>query len=518
MTDHESTRSALSRMFGDLRAGSYTQIEYYDQGGARDVFKVRWGPSAEERAIKVDRTPENPRAVRYAARGCTTSNELEQASKIRHPGVTGLLDYFTEDQTRKYGLPGTIVVGEFFPNSTSLQKYVSEHGALTGGLFRDVFSQVVATEYDIIKGRGVSTGESMFHRDIKASNILVQIIDGIAKAKITDWANACRASTLRTDFLPTAGSRDFTDPLIMGPFTGENSRYNIQAELYGLASTMAFAIRGRPIFQYDADRREAKVWDTGRSLLDNRGKIIKERHQEALEEALRRFPREFKRYIPIIRRAMNLEEGLRYDSIDEFASDFQRAAQYNPRRRWAIAGLSTLGALALTGVGALFYHSENAKRKLQEQRESERIERTFEHRQENIRTYQVEKHKSGVEYYLARNIVQCWIDKFDGDERMGFAAYLNADKVYEIIQEAGGKQDWESIKPLLKQKDYDLFVTVNSLYEPYPTDLGISGGGSRAFKPQIESDWNSAALRYREKQATKAALTNFSNLSPSSSR
>ncbi len=295
---HELALWKLEDLLEKEGRSSYSNPQFFKEGGTRYLFLVDWGRARKKRIIKVDKplsTLASLRARRdVGERGCGTSNELELISQIEQDGVTQLRDYFEPDITAKYGISGSITIEEYFPDSKSLEELVSSQGPLQGNLLREFVSQAISN-VTALYNLGI------FHRDLKPSNFLIQQNKGEIRVKITDFANACRTDHPQTKYFPTAGGHLVTDPLLMTPFTEEEARYDLQSEMYSLASSLMFAARGRPIFNYDPDLRSGIAWDTGESILTPDGKLDRNKHKKVLNVAINSLPIESRKILGYLR-------------------------------------------------------------------------------------------------------------------------------------------------------------------------------------------------------------------------
>jgi serine/threonine protein kinase len=304
----------------EKRGPNFTSPRYHRTGGVRNLYLSKWGPAHEVEVVaKVERTDfESPRARRHLERGCTTESEIRHVIGLDDSGVTRMIDYFGPEETAEVGLPGAVIVEEFIPKALSLEEWVSQMGPLDRRQLAQFTRSYVGTMQRIRK-------KGILHRDHKASNILL-ISDncGNIKTKITDWANAARVDEVRSSVWPTAGGHLATHPKIMQPFSSfeEMSIYDDQCEVYGIASNIALAIRGKPIFDYDPDRGTAIAWDTGQSVLTE-GKRDAIKHNHALKEATKKFPSELRR---VMMNAMALETFSPY-TLEEFADKAVHAAR-----------------------------------------------------------------------------------------------------------------------------------------------------------------------------------------------
>ena len=361
--EEELDRNEAERLLLETLGEKYRSLAHVCTGGTRHVFRADWGKTGEEqRAIKIDREyPKNERAKKHVGRGCDSGAELEHLEGKRIRGATELVDYF------ETGERGVVTVERWF-EAPSLEEIVRGEGPLDFNTFRDVFSQVISTEDNLISKHG------LLHRDAKPSNILVKREGGI-EVRLTDWANTCFVGETEEKFSPTAGGHLVTDPLLMSEFTKEDSEYGEQSEIYTVASDMLYAIRGQPVVEYSPEEGIAREIDTGESLLDLEGRIDGEKHEEAIEGALGELPRRFNRLKRVFRRGLTLDREERYDSFREFREDFENlkkgrleTAGETLRENGALmAFVAATGLIGLLGSAYRFVSVREENKALQKQ-------------------------------------------------------------------------------------------------------------------------------------------------------
>lgn len=478
----------LQKLLQTERGDSYAVPKFFMSGGTRHLARVRWGPHKDEvRVAKFDKKPISPRAIRHVQRGYTTAHELELASRIQHPGVTKLLDYFPADITARYGLEGSVTIEEDYTDSQSLEEIVREN--LSEREVRQIFDGVISTIRDINNGIGVSGEMSLYHRDLKPSNILVKrTADGI-KVKITDWANSSEKDKCERKYNPTAGGIQTTDPLLMSQLIGEEGVYNAGSEVYSLASNLALAIRGKPIFELDPDNNRAIDLDTGDSLLNEQGMLDRKKYERALERAVKKIPRKFRKYSYLVKSGLTLTPD-RFSSVDSFYNQFRfESNQPSLTSRLKKWGIAATAAAIVGGLGVNYYLSTRNKDVLEGKLYEEQIRAST---QDRVSVIKREYSYTDTMDALARKRLRMWLEKFcefdkekydyKGDKRTAFACYIetiwdrkladkdNEDKkfgdnrppitVYTAIQMAGGKTDYNILEPIIEKLNPDLYWAV----------------------------------------------------------
>lgn len=162
-------------------------------------------------------------------------------------------------------------------------------------------------------------------------------------------------------------------------------------------------------------------------------------------------------------------------------------------RRW---GLAAAAALAIGGAGFAIHRASTADERAQTS------EQRYEHRKkmQMIREYLGDRRRNTTESFMATKDISVWVEIMNGDEKSGFAAYLNPDAVYEAVQKVNGKTDWGSIKGIIRESDYTTF-----------SDLEFSTPGeyldnwmlqtSDFHEKKVRGQWASARRAYETKKA-----------------
>ena len=345
-----------------LPKDKYRNVRRFKSGGTRDIFMADYGPFSDKKVvIKVDRTPESPRAIRHVERGCNTKNELERILRIQDGEehfIKCIIDYYIKPD--RNGNERTITVENFFPGK-SLQEIVEESGPLNVGEVKSVFSQILEGVRYLIRE------QELFHRDLKPSNILVAKGRKI-KAMITDHANARSIKEIEQDgpkVLPTAGGHVILDPFSTGVFTGNGQRYDERSEIYALGINLFYSLTGQFPFEYDPDLGLARSRLSKRDLTSNGRIVDQKKHDQELEYAISKLPKKARKFGGVIRKCLAAEKGKRYSSIDDLIEDFNDKSKpgifERLRKNWKGVGI----AAALIGaLGATSYHQLNKIRGL----------------------------------------------------------------------------------------------------------------------------------------------------------
>lgn len=355
MSEQEILLDVLKRV---LDPDKYKNIRFYKEGGSRACFIADWGLGKEQRIIKIDKSNiTNPRAIRYTERGYTTANDIVALSQIEDPEqhhLARLCDYFKLDEE------GLAISVESLFKAPSLTEIVEKEGPLATKDFESVITQFLEAERYLMGDLG------MLHRDAKADNILVKK-NGSIDVRLSDFANACKKENITSKLFPTAGSKSFTDPLIQGVFTGKESGYRETSEFYSVGINMLYGLTGKLPFEYDPDKKIAKVVSTGENLLDEHGLLNRKRHNEVLEQILSALPNGSRKYASVIRKCLTLDESQRYTSIDDLIKDFDKKKSSGKRNKMWLLGIGAAALLSIFGAGVWYTaqkQSENTSNNL----------------------------------------------------------------------------------------------------------------------------------------------------------
>jgi len=310
----ENEVAELINLIKNTLGANYQDVQLVGEGAQSYIFSAKWGPEGEEtRTIKVDKTSlASPRAVRYRERGCDTLNHVHSLAMLpqaQRNNIVGLVDY--RDLTQEHGV--TLSVHPFIDGET-LEEVVS-NGPLEVEKVTKTFSQ-------LLDAAAYYMGHGQVHRDINPTNIL---LDENGEVSLLDFVNAGEQGNLEPKALPTAGNRWVMDPLLLERFVGEERTYGPDSDFYAMGDNLYYAVTGRHVRELDPDRGILNDALTGESLLDEQGKIDRNKTRKFLDNALSQLPKKARKFRSIIERCMTLDTEKRYSSIEELKSDFGKA-------------------------------------------------------------------------------------------------------------------------------------------------------------------------------------------------
>jgi len=213
-----------------LKIGRYQVIDQLGQGGMGIVVKASHQELDKLVAIKVLNS--NLLVDETSLRRFEI--EAKAGSQLSHPSLVSIFDYGVTDDGSPY------LVMEYI-EGRSLQEILAEAGKLSGPMLVKVFEQI-AKALQYIHKRGV------VHRDIKASNIMLQDIDGDLYAKLVDFGIAKVIAENGGQKLTETGSV-FGSPFYMSPEQCQGNQVDARSDIYSLGCVMYECYVGHPPIQ-----------------------------------------------------------------------------------------------------------------------------------------------------------------------------------------------------------------------------------------------------------------------------
>jgi len=325
---------------------------------------------------KTDRN-ENDISIRF-------SNKGGRDEVLKHPNITEVHDCFM-------GEYGKIVIEEKV-EGIDLDEYIRKKSVNTR---EDNFVMIFS---NIIKAIDFMYSKDIIHRDIKPKNIIFDESKDVVK--LTDLQNATNLSGLTSKELPTRGGTEYTHPHLLNAWfkLGEKSKASKRTDLYSLGVTMYEYMTGEKPFDYkiimDKDGEEIVTDFSDLPLLSDIYKdklrvklkvngipvkeITTEQHEELLKEAMKKIPKEFRKYSHIVEKLLStVQEDNDYDA-SSLQSDIKKAAKGSLLRKlgevWdeyktKILGTTTLLLATALITGTAVYINKITPRPVVEKRE-----------------------------------------------------------------------------------------------------------------------------------------------------
>lgn len=210
----------------------YELLGVLGSGGMGTVLKARHAQLNKLVAIKVL----NIELVRDKSSLSRFEIEAKAGGQLSHPNLVAVFDFgYTVD-----GEP--FFVMEYVEGS-SLGELVKKYGRCSNEDFIHIFGQALKALNYIHKN-------SVIHRDIKSSNIMLQIIDRDRYVKLLDFGIAkVLADSGVTMQQLTATGEAIGSPLYMSPEQCRGSRVDLRADIYSLGCVMHECFAGYPPFR-----------------------------------------------------------------------------------------------------------------------------------------------------------------------------------------------------------------------------------------------------------------------------
>lgn len=319
-----------------------------NEGKKKTAFRANQGTNGVTRPVIVFLNSDN--APGYLERGYGIANEASILSQIGideaiQSNIVPLLDYNANGQDE------VLVVPEI-KGAVSLKQWLEANGPLSA---RDFVSGMKG----MFNGARLLNSHGIFHRDRHPANAIVRKTEKGLELFTIDTGSAVKKEDVRNGAIQTTLAKFSSDPLVGGFFTQENKPYNEGSEAYGLAFTALNTLVSKPPVLYDYRNGTAINNYTGESLLDEKGYVIPEKHQQAINQAIGQIPImkriALRKHLAWMKKALTLDSSKRYNKLEEMFSDFNEANE-SSRLTKIIAGTTAIVALgALAGAAALAY-------------------------------------------------------------------------------------------------------------------------------------------------------------------
>lgn len=353
------------------QVGSYRIVELIGEGGMGEVYRAeRRSPIRQTVALKIVKLGLNSREIvgRF-------ESERQALALMDHPGIARVIDAGTTVTGRPYFVMD-------FVDGKPITQFCDENRLSVNDrlkLFRQVCEAI-----------GHAHTKAIIHRDIKASNVLAYLKEGLPSVKVIDFgiAKALRADPLTDLTVNTGQGRAIGTYEYMSPEQAEGSAdidtrtdvYSLGVLLYELLtgakpfdpSTLTHATdeeMRRMIREVEPARPSTRLVELGPDAT-----LLAERRQARLDALTRQLRGELE-WIPLM--AMRKERSRRYLSPAELAQDISNYLEGRPllagqesrayrlrkhvhrHRRGLIAAVA--GAICCTGAAVYYVHSLRAE-------------------------------------------------------------------------------------------------------------------------------------------------------------
>jgi len=362
----------------------YRNITYFPTNSARAHFLADWGPQENPIKIiwKVDKQIYTSiRAKRHFSNGCDTQNEIDTNFKIPDPEAHGIIPIF--DFREPEGKMGALYAEKFYSGFKSLDEIVLSASTRLEPIEWESYAE------QLLHSANHYVENGYFHNDHKPSNHLIKKYTSNGKKKvklwITDTASGSKTNCSLDKLYWTAGGHMVMDPLLLKEFNSQDKYYQVDSEIFELGVSMLYAGIGQYAWEFDQDLYHAKTISLPETKLEEKltsiksglskfikffGKeenpernlvnedsgrfdIDKKLYHKHLNKALRKLPSDLKRFRPVLRKMLTLDESKRYQSMDELIADFEKYQKKTPFKQKMKRALITTTAIALIG-GSLY--------------------------------------------------------------------------------------------------------------------------------------------------------------------
>ncbi|MEW6207105.1 MAG: TonB family protein, partial [Acidobacteriota bacterium] len=298
----EEKKGSQDKLIGRTIAGHYKLVKKIGQGGMAVVYKAEHVRISRPSAIKIL----NPDLASTSELVERFEREAEMASRINHPNAVGIYDVGEEED-------GLVYITMEFVDGEPLSKIIKREGPLPLDRIVNIIRQV-ADALDAAHQLHI------VHRDMKPDNIMVCRREGKPDwVKVVDFGIAkqarhgigYKALTQRGVILGT--------PEYMSPEQLLRKPLDPRSDIYSLGLVIFKSLTGKPAFEglTPQARMIKKLSEPPMRLTDAKPDLVV---SPEVEE--------------VLRKALDPEPDLRYQTVLELAADLERAARHNAA--WAV--------------------------------------------------------------------------------------------------------------------------------------------------------------------------------------
>lgn len=206
----------------------YEPLELLGRGGLGEVYLARDPQLARNVAVKCLMAVDEETVVVF-------HREAKIASRLHHPNIVGTLDFGTTEGGRPY------IAFEYF-KGISLEQLIAERGGRLDEKFVRKLFVAVAKALSYIHEHKV------FHRDMKPSNIMVNLDDADAlQMRIIDFGVSAIKEDIQNRSL-VQGKTIVGTPVYMSPDPARGEEFDARSEIYSLGCIMYECLAGEPPF------------------------------------------------------------------------------------------------------------------------------------------------------------------------------------------------------------------------------------------------------------------------------
>ncbi|VVB79569.1 Protein kinase domain protein [uncultured archaeon] len=241
----------------------------------------------------------------------------------------------------------TLVVPEI-KEAVSLKAWLEKYGPFSAKDFVDGMKCM-------FRGAKLLDSNGILHRDRHPANELVRRNHGGLEMFTIDTGSAVKKGDERNDHVQTTLAKFSSDPLVGGFFTDQIKSYGEDSEAYGLAFTALNTLTSQPPVLYDYRNGTAINNFTGESLLDEKGRVVPEKHKVAIDQAISQIPlaKRFalRNHLKWMRKALTLNQGERYTKLEDLFEDFDKACKPSKLSKLVRGGALGVAASGLIALG-----------------------------------------------------------------------------------------------------------------------------------------------------------------------
>ncbi len=213
-----------------------------------------------------------------------------------------------------------------------------------------------------------------FHMDLHPRNIMLRKREGNLEVRLTDLKSAKKVDDAKTQSITTERNRFGRCPFLDACFNDEAGKYTESSEIYQIATNAIYSVIGQAPVRYDFASKTAINTFTGESVLDENGKLDKDKHQAAIDEGKRRMPKKIRKaHGNWISEALTIDPEKRTKTLKRLDENFKTATSPGIIERVkrnlktiAMAGAATLTAAGLSLIPISNHYEELHKQEIEQ--------------------------------------------------------------------------------------------------------------------------------------------------------